>query len=213
MMLNNLHMDGNMVVIGITGGIGAGKSKVIELLRDRYDFSVYEADKVAADLQQPGQDCYKEMVLEFGERILNEDKTINRDELRKIVMSDSSKLEKLNSIVHPSVKRFFLSVIEENLYPVIFIESAILLQDGYDKICDEIWYVYADRVTRRDRIMQDRGYTCEKANSFMDNQPDESFYREYADRVIDNSEYKDLHHLILSVDEAVKGLREVRPDI
>lgn len=202
-----------MVVIGVTGGIGAGKSKVIELLRERYDFCVFEADKVGAELQQPGQDCYMEMVLEFGEGILNDGKTINRDELRKIVMSDSSKLDKLNSIVHPAVKKYFLDIIEKDEYPVIFIESAILLQDGYDKICDEIWYVYADRVTRRNRIMQDRGYSCEKADSFMDNQPEDSFYREHSDRVIDNSEYKDLNHLILSVDETVRGLREVYPNI
>lgn len=202
-----------MVVIGITGGIGAGKSKVLELLRDRYDFNIYEADKVAMELQQPGQDCYSEMVLEFGDGILDQDKNINREELRKIVMSDGLKLEKINSIVHPAVKKYFLDIIEKDNYPLIFIESAILLQDGYDKICDEIWYVYADRITRRNRIMQDRGYSLEKANSFMDNQPDDSFYREHSDRVIDNSEYRDLFHLIYSVDEAVKGLREVYPHI
>ena len=202
-----------MVVIGITGGIGAGKSKVLELLRDIYDFNIYEADKVAMELQQPGQDCYSEMVLEFGDGILDQDKNINREELRKIVMSDGLKLEKINSIVHPAVKKYFLDIIEKDNYPLIFIESAILLQDGYDKICDEIWYVYADRITRRNRIMQDRGYSLEKANSFMDNQPDDSFYREHSDRVIDNSEYRDLFHLIYSVDEAVKGLREVYPHI
>lgn len=202
-----------MVVIGITGGIGAGKSKVLELLRERYDFNIYEADKVAMELQQPWQDCYSEMVLEFGDGILDQDKNINREELRKIVMSDGSKLEKINSIVHPAVKKYFLDIIEKDNYPLIFIESAILLQDGYDKICDEIWYVCADRITRRNRIMQDRGYSLEKANSFMDNQPDDSFYREHSDRVIDNSEYRDLSHLINSVDEAVRGLREVYPHI
>ncbi len=202
-----------MVVIGITGGIGAGKSKVIELLRQRFDFYVYEADKVAAKLMEPDQDCYTEIVLEFGEEILNEDSTINRESLRKIVMSDSTKLEKLNSIVHPSVKNYFLDIIEKDIYPAIFIESAILLQDGYEEICDEIWYVYADRVTRRNRIMQDRGYTYEKANSFMDNQPDESFYREHADRIIDNNKYRDHYHLILSVDNAVDGLRKIHPYI
>ena len=122
-----------MVVIGITGGIGAGKSKVIELLRQRFDFYVYEADKVAAKLMEPDQDCYTEIVLEFGEEILNEDSTINRESLRKIVMSDSTKLEKLNSIVHPSVKNYFLDIIEKDIYPAIFIESAIILQDGYEE--------------------------------------------------------------------------------
>ena len=202
-----------MVVVGITGGIGAGKSKVIELLRERFDFCVYEADKVAMELQQPGQECYQAIVNEFGEGVLSSDKSIDRDELRKMVMSDEKKLKMLNSIVHPSVKKYFLDIIERDIYPVIFIESAILLQDGYEEICDEIWYIYADRVTRRNRIMNDRGYTYEKANSFMDNQPDESFYREHADRVIDNNNYKDFYKLILSVDKAVGGLREVYPNI
>lgn len=202
-----------MIVIGITGGIGAGKSKVIQLLRESFGFEVYEADKVAMELQQPGQNCYDEMVAQFGENILCQDKNINREELRKIVMADVSELEKLNSIVHPAVKKYFMDIIKLNAYPVIFIESAILLQDGYDKICDEIWYVYADRETRKERIMQDRGYTSEKADSFMDNQPDDTFYREHSDRVIDNSGFKDLSRLIISVEGAVKGLREVYPHL
>ena len=73
--------------------------------------------KVAMELQQPGQNCYDEMVAQFGENILCQDKNINREELRKIVMADVSELEKLNSIVHPAVKIYFMDIIKLNAYP------------------------------------------------------------------------------------------------
>ena len=210
-----------MVVIGLTGGIGSGKSFVLELLHKRYDIPVFEADKVAKDLMMPPNDIYKDVVHEFGESILEDvdetsidrpvEKPIDREKLRQIVMNDEKSLARLNAIVHPGVKKYFKDIIASDNYSVIIIESAILLQDGYDEICDEIWYVRADRVTRRNRIMKDRGYTYEKANSFMDNQPDDDYYMEHADRVINNNHFKGLELLIPEVDSVIKSFKEKYP--
>ena len=183
-----------MKVIGITGGIGAGKSAVLEILSEVDGSFTLEADKAAHSLMEPGNIVYEKIIDFFGRDILDEELRIDRSRLGKIVLGDEGNLMVLNSIVHPAVKEYIkgdISVKREDGLRYYFIEAALLIQDGYRAICDEIWFISADRDIRIDRLIQNRGYSREKAESFLKNQPDDSFFLENSDVVIDNSGTKE----------------------
>ena len=179
-----------MKIIGITGGIGAGKSCVLREIEVLDGTFVIEADKLAHTLLSPGHDCYTEVVSCFGKEILSEDQSIDRAVLRKLVMNSSEKLRQLNALVHPAVKKYIVDDIEKKRdlgYKYYVIEAALLIQDGYRNICDEIWYIYADKDLRVERLLKSRGYSRQTAEEFIKNQPEDEYFIENSDRVIDNS--------------------------
>lgn len=182
-----------MKVLGITGGVGAGKSTVLSYMERQYGVRVIQADRVAYDLQQPGQKCYEEIVDFFGTEILQkEDGTIDRGLLAKRVFGDEKQLARLNQIVHPAVKSWIRTEIEKEkergTIPFLVIEAALLLEDHYDEICDEIWYIYTDPGVRARRLAESRGYTEEKTQQIMKNQLSDEEYRKNCEFVIDNSD-------------------------
>ena len=192
-----------MKVIGITGGIGSGKSRVLDILSDRYSAYVVEADKVAKKLMLPGNEVYNKVVRCFGRDILSADNhEIDAKKLGSLVMNDTAALEKLNSIVHPAVKEYILRDIKaqrDNGVDYYIIEAALLIQDNYTEICDEIWAVITDKETRISRLMSNRGYSRKKAEGFIKNQPDELFYKNGSNRIIMNN--GTVFDLIKSVDD------------
>ena len=115
---------------------------------------------------------------------------------------DTAALEKLNSIVHPAVKEYILRDIKaqrDNGVDYYIIEAALLIQDNYTEICDEIWAVITDKETRISRLMSDRGYSRKKAEDFIKNQPDELFYKNGSNKIIMNN--GTVFDLIKSVDD------------
>jgi dephospho-CoA kinase len=178
-----------MRIIGITGGVGAGKSLVLDYLHEEYGAVVYQADQVAKDLQRKGTDCYAEIVRSFGKEILQDDGELNREKLAKIVFTDQEKLQELNHIVHPAVQEFLLQKIEEERNRgtrYMIIEAALLLEAKYDSICDEVWYIHASEDVRTERLMSARGYSREKISSMMEAQLPESVFREGSTVTIEN---------------------------
>lgn len=178
-----------MKIIGITGGIGSGKSVVLKILRDEYEAYIIEADSLAHRLMEPDEIIYKKVVEEFGDNILAEDKTIDRGKLGSLVFNNDDMLKKLNSIVHPAVKEDIIRRIEEQrkLGTELFvIEAALLIQDGYKSICDELWYIHCDKELRIKRLMDFRGYTRQRAEAVMASQEPEEYFRANCDRVLDN---------------------------
>lgn len=184
-------MESNMKVIGITGGVGAGKSAILSYLKEKHGAVVVEADKVGHFLMEPGGACYYSIVEKFGSSILNGDQTINRGKLGKIVFADETLLEALNQIIHPRVKAHIVSEIaKERAYhrtKVFVIEAALLLEDHYDAICDEIWYIDTDAAIRAERLKASRGYDDEKIAGIMANQKSPEEFRKACQAVIDNS--------------------------
>jgi dephospho-CoA kinase len=189
------NRDKRMKIIGITGGIGVGKSTVLQMLKEESGIYVLEADSAAHLLMQPEQPAYKKIVAAFSDEVsenelLNEDASINRTVLSGIVFSDEQRLQQLNAIVHPEVKRYILSQIEEKRQEgirIFVIEAALLIEDGYETICDELWYIHADEAVRIHRLMENRGYTYEKCRSVIRSQASEDFYRKHCRYVIENS--------------------------
>ena len=174
-------------ILGITGGVGCGKSTVLDILQKEYGAYVIQADIVAHELMEPGQISYNAIVENFGKKILAEDGRIDRKALGAIVFADEEKLALLNSLTHPAVKEEIRRRIAESRDPFIVIEAALLLEDHYDEICDEIWYVYADREVRFQRLAASRGYTREKSQSMMDNQMSDDELHQRCQAVINNS--------------------------
>ena len=194
-------------VIGITGGTGCGKTVVMNILKDRFNAGLIIADLIGHELMAPGGANYKEIVKVFGEDILDEDGKINRPRLSKIVFSDKQKLEMLNQISHPNIEKAVVARLEEmqkdESISFIALEAALLIECGYMKYLDELWYVYADEETRIRRLMAGRGYSEEKSRSVMKNQLKKEEYLRHSDRLIDNSgSEEDTYEIIrLSLEE------------
>lgn len=181
-----------MRIIGITGGIGTGKSTVLHLLEQEYQAYIVETDKLAHELMMPGNTTYKKIIEYFGTDILSEDGSIDRGKLGSIVFRDERELEELNHIVHPAVKQYILEDIRrkkaEGQVAIYVIEAALLIEDGYKEICDELWYIYVQKEERIRRLINGRGGTREKWESIIANQSSEEFYKKYCDTIVENGE-------------------------
>jgi len=180
-----------MIIIGITGGVGSGKSRVLYDLSENHGAYIVEADKLAHTLMEPGQSIYNEIVENFGREILKEKAPyeIDRQKLGSIVFSNKDKLKLLDSISHPAVKKNILWQIETKKaegVKIFVIEAALLIQDGYKEICDEIWYVWVSKEERIKRLAKQRGYTKSKCISMFNSQEDDDYYKKYADFTINN---------------------------
>lgn len=180
-----------MKVIGITGGIGSGKSEILFYLRRRTNCRIIIADRVAHELEKQGGACYERIVELLGKDILTADGEIDRTKLASRIFADKKLLARINAIVHPAVKEYIIAEIEEERnagkYDYLFIEAALLIEDGYEKIVDEMWYIHTDEKVRKDRLKASRGYSDEKIDNIMREQlPEKEFYRR-CPTVIDNS--------------------------
>ena len=178
-----------MLVLGITGGVGAGKSTVLDHMKDVWGASILQADLVAHQLQKKGERCHREIVAAFGEDVLAADGEIDRVKLGAIVFADKARLEELNDIVHPAVKDYIREQIESETAKgerkLMAIEAALLIEGGYEKICDELWYIYASEEIRRDRLKKTRGYSDERVDGIFKSQNSEEVFRAHCAVTID----------------------------
>ena len=179
-----------MKTIGITGGVGAGKSTVLDYLEKEYHAFVIQADQIGHLVMEPGEECYAPVIGLFGKEIIKNDKTIDRRMVSDVVFSHAEKREQLNAIIHPAVKRYIRRSLKEQEKAgreICVVEAALLLEDNYQEFCDEIWYVHTDKEIRIARLMESRGYSREKSESIICSQASEEFFRAHADYVIVNN--------------------------
>ena len=179
-----------MHIIGITGGVGAGKTKILTYLSEHYSCRIILADEVANQLKEPGQKCYEEIVTLLGTQILKPDGTIDRLKMAERIFSDRELLQRVNEIIHPAVKEYILQAIEEerrrNKIDFLFLEAALLIEEGYESIVDELWYIYADEAVRAERLKANRQYSDEKIQKILRSQLSDAEYRAHCSTVIDN---------------------------
>lgn len=180
-----------MKFIGVTGGVGAGKSEVLSYLDQREDAFVLYSDRLAEKESKPGGRCYNEIVKEFPDQALyNEDGTMNRAAFAKEVFSDEKKRLALDGIIHPMMREIILEDVKEKRaegkYKYYFLEAALLIEEHYPEILDSLWYVFAPIDVRRERLKASRHYSDEKIDAILSKQLDDSEFRKYADVVIDN---------------------------
>jgi dephospho-CoA kinase len=154
-----------MKIIGLTGGIATGKSTVAEMFRNA-NIPLIDTDVIAKEVLNKGSVGYLEVVDYFTEDILHTDKEINRKKLGRIIFTNSKKLEKLNSIVHPKVKDFVLTEIEKNRQmnkELVIIDVPLLYESGFDSLVDEVIVVYVDQELQVQRLMDREQITKEYA--------------------------------------------------
>ena len=180
-----------MRFIGITGGVGAGKSEILNYIRKRYPCEIYLADEVAHLLKQPGSRGYQELVKLLGTDAVAADGQIDKAVMADKIFARPKLLEQVNEIIHPVVREYLLERLERaksaGETELFFVEAALLIECGYLALVDEMWYIYADEEIRRERLRRTRGYSEEKISQIMSRQLSEESFRKNCDFVIDNS--------------------------
>ena len=198
-----------MKIIGITGGVGAGKTTVLNQIKEMCNCRILIADEIAKNLQLPGEECYEKIVKLLGTKILCGElgTAIDNKKMAQIIFADKKLLQEVNSIIHPSVKKYINNIINtekgKGEIDYLFIEAALLIDDGYDVICDEMWYIYVNEEIRIERLAISRGYSREKSLSIMSKQNSDEVFRKYCKYVIDNN--GDMDKTVSDIKFALKG--------
>lgn len=177
-----------MFLIGLTGGIGAGKSTVARRLAE-HGAIVLDADQVARDAVAPGTPALGRLTQEFGSDILTPDGVLDRGKLAQFVFGHPERVELLNSIVHPAVRAMTSSKLDQlrHEHPdgVVVYDVPLLIEAGVDHNWDLIVVAMADEGTRLKRLVSERGMSETEAQRRIDHQASDAQRREIADVVID----------------------------
>ena len=177
------------LTIGLTGGIGSGKSAASKMLAE-LGAPVLDADKVGHEIYQPGAPAYRDLIDAFGEGILATDRTIDRRKLGPIVFADPAALKRLNSIVHPKMftrmGEMVAALRRDGERRPIVIEAAILIEANWQPLFDEIWLITASRERVIERVERDRGLNPEQTEARIRAQLSDEERRKYATAVIRN---------------------------
>lgn len=179
-----------MLTIGLTGGIGSGKSTVSKLLAD-LSAPIIDADKVGHAIYAPDGPAYPDMIAAFGDGILAPDRTIDRKKLGPIVFADPAALKRLNSIVHPKMFARMREMVDAmrtggERKPIV-IEAAILIEANWQPLFNEIWLVVASREHVIERVERDRGLKPEQTEARIKAQLSDDDRRKYATTVVTNN--------------------------
>lgn len=180
-----------MRFIGITGGVGSGKTEILKYIGQHYKCEIHLADEAAHQVKRAGTECFARLVELLGEEIVGADGEIDKAAMADRIFADSELLNKVNAIVHPAVQEYLLEKLtlarENPEVELFFVEAALLIEAGYKELVDEMWYIYADETVRRMRLKSFRGYQDEKISRIMGSQLTEEEFRRASDFVIDNS--------------------------
>lgn len=179
----------DVMIIGLTGQTGAGKSTVSEIFAQN-GYAVINADHISRIVVQKGSNCLGELVEIFGNSILNSDETLNRKALAAIVFTDKTKLEMLNSVIYPYITTEILEQIKqlsENGNKLILLDAPTLFESHSDDFCEIIISVVANPEIRLKRITKRDNITEEQAQNRMDSQLSSDFFIENSDFIIENN--------------------------
>lgn len=179
-------MEQKKKIIGITGGVGAGKSSVLAVLKEDFGAKIILADLVAHDLMEPGSEGLKKVTEALGTSFLDPDGSVDREALADVIFRNKDALNTMNSIIHPLVWKTMKEAAEASEEQLVIIEAAVFDTAPKD-LFDELWYVYTTKENRIIRLMENRGYSREKCEDIIGRQASEEEYRALCDRVIDNN--------------------------
>ena len=174
------------MVLGLTGGVGAGKSRILELFSEEYGAQVIQADLVARKLEDPGQPGLTGLVSLFGTGILQKDGTLDRKGFADRIFGNPEALKRVNALIHPLTWNEIKRQIRESSAELIVVEAA-LFDERSREVCQYLLYVDTQDEIRIQRLMENRGYSREKCLDIMKNQADRNDFLKLADFVIDNS--------------------------
>jgi dephospho-CoA kinase len=191
-------------IIGLTGGIGSGKTTVASLFRD-FGIPVYIADEEAKKLMN-SQEIINEVTRVFGNEVLHGHQ-IGREKLAAIVFSNPEKLQQLNAIIHPAVKSHFMEWVKKHHGRHIVIkEAAILFESGNDKDCDAVITVTAPLETRIERVLQRDKTTRDEVLKRIENQWPDELRLSKSDYVIENVNIKETARQVSDILKKLQNL-------
>lgn len=177
------------VVIGLTGGIASGKSTVSNMFRNQ-GIRIIDADKISRDVVEIGEPAYQQIVKTFGQDILLDDQTINREKLGAIIFSNDKNRQQLNEIVHPAVRKEMLKQKQEekerNAKQVV-LDIPLLFESKLTHMVDVTVLVYVDEQTQLKRLMNRNGYSKEEAMMRIQSQLPLKEKVKLADVIINNN--------------------------
>ena len=178
-----------MLTIGLTGGIGSGKSTVTKILAE-LGAPIIDADQVGHAIYLPGGPAYADMIAAFGDGILAADRTIDRKKLGPIVFADPAALKRINSIVHPKMFARMGELIDSmraagEMRPIV-IEAAILIEANWLPLFNEVWLIVAAKDRVIDRVERDRGLAREQTEARIKAQLSDDERRKHAALEITN---------------------------
>lgn len=178
-----------MVVIGVTGGIGTGKSTVAQMFR-QLGAAVLDADAIAHKLMEPRRLAWRRIAAAFGDGVLNADQTVNRRRLAAIVFSDDEMRRRLETILHPGVMREIRRQLHQlgrsRQVTAAVLDVPLLVEVGAQDLADALVVVTAPREAQRERLKKQHGWTDEEIDARIRAQWDLSAKAVLADHVVDN---------------------------
>lgn len=176
-----------MRIIGVTGGIGSGKSTVSMILA-ALGAHIIDADKLAKEIVEKGQQALTEIVSAFGTVVLDEEGNLDRKKLSHIVFKDKQKLELLNGITHNHVAQRIIEKLDSiGECCTVVIDAPIPIEHGFLDVVHEVWAVVADREVRIKRVMDRSGLTYNEVEDRINLQLSDELYRNISDIVIVNN--------------------------
>lgn len=177
------------IIVGLTGGIATGKSTLSQMFK-KSGIPVIDSDNIARTVLEINKPAYLKVIEEFGKDITICTGHINRKKLAKLVFNDLEKLEKLNSIVHPEVKKIVLNEINKyNVlgYEIIVLDVPLLFESNFDELCNFTVVVFTDEKTQLSRLMKRDNLELEDALKRIKSQKNMGEKIRLADFIIDNS--------------------------
>ncbi len=208
-MLNtSLKKDNIPLKIGITGGIGSGKSlvcKIFQILK----IPVFEADREAKEILDSDPQTKEALGNLLGVHIFDTNGKVNRQQMAGIIFNDQELLQKVNGIIHPAVRRKFNEWHMAQKAPYVIQEAAILFESGIYKLMDRNIVVTAPEELRINRVMERDGVTKEKVLERMKNQWPEKEKVALADYIIRNDESQSLIHQVLEINQKIMNYGKI----
>lgn len=179
-----------MKIIGITGGIGSGKSTVTQFLREK-GYHIVDADLIAREIVAPGTVVLEELVAHFGREILQSDGTLNRKKLAELAFATPAETKELDRITHSAILYAVSAQIEriekELKPPLVFVDAALLIETGLYKKVDQVWLISARETLRINRVADRDRSDADSIKKRIRMQMTDEQKALHADHVIDNS--------------------------
>ncbi len=189
--------------IGITGGIGSGKTIVCEIFK-LLGIPVFQADFVAGKLINSDAVIRSELISRYGNDIYQTDRKVNREKLAGIIFNDDAELEKVNKIIHPVVRNEFMNWVKNQEAEYVIHEAAILFESGFYKMMDAVILVTAPEEMRIERVIKRNGLTRENVLSRIAKQWPDSEKRKFATFELINDNKSLLIPKIIEIDNKIK---------
>ncbi len=189
-----------MITIGLTGGIGSGKTTVSEYLENK-GYNIIDADKVAKDILQPGRPTTKKIIKEFGSDIVDKYGKLKRKHLASIVFKNKEKENLINEITHSEIKKKIFENLAKikatELDGIVFIDAPLLFETGMDRLCDEVWLIISNVEERIERVIQRDAIREEDVLRRMNSQMGDKEKMKLATIIIENFGTKEeLYHML-----------------